>query len=735
MKQIHHILAGLLLLVMATACEKDTDAEIFAPKVTTGTATGIYRKGATLSGSIALTETSIVDRYGILFSNLQSMAEYKELTVTTGESDFSMSIQDLEPGETYYFCSYAHSGYSIVRGEVRSFTTSQSNAPIFDTPVISETGESFFTVSSTLLDEGGSEVMLSGFCYNEAGEDEPTFMDNVVNVETSGNSISATINGLQPGKTYQVRAYGASGNGLAYSGMVTVTTGEAVVPFLSPVEFIETTLTSMTIKASVLEAGSAEVTDVGFCLSTTNPEPTMDDECISCGKDMEEFGLTKDNLTPGTTYYIRAYAVNEYGIGYSETLEWTSNIAEVAYLYNGSDFNSRIRQLANGGEITFTEADSIIRKIEFKTNVYSHSSEDYEDISENAHVPIYASFNKADGLLTVYTPSNRIEVMDASYLFFHLEALQTIDFGNFNITETTTAMNSMFAYCKSLTSLDVSNWNTEKVTSIRAMFSGCSSLTTLDLSNWDTSNVTEMHTMFGDCYTLTSLNVSKWDTSKVTTMASMFFCCKALTSLDISNWDTSNVTEMYFMFEGCQKLTSLNVSKWNTSNVTTMHEMFRACYELNNLDISSWNTSNVTNMDCMFGWCHNLPSLDLSKWDTSKVTDINEMFIQCTGMTTLNLSNWDISNVTNMDKLFRDCYSLTQLNISNWNLNKSLSYTEMFENCTITSKLCEITATQVTQDFLLGITETTGMEPSHYIWVNANAGSGNSFEDIPNQGW
>ena len=40
------------------------------------------------------------------------------------------------------------------------------------------------------------------------------------------------------------------------------------------------------------------------------------------------------------------------------------------------------------------------------------------------------------------------------------------------------------------------------------MFNGCNSLTTLDVSNWDTSNVTNMSDMFNDCIALTTLDVS-----------------------------------------------------------------------------------------------------------------------------------------------------------------------------------------------------------------------------------
>ena len=54
----------------------------------------------------------------------------------------------------------------------------------------------------------------------------------------------------------------------------------------------------------------------------------------------------------------------------------------------------------------------------------------------------------------------------------------------------------MFSWCYSLTSLNISKFNTDNVTDMRYMFSGCSSLTSLNLSNFNTNNVTNMSGMF-----------------------------------------------------------------------------------------------------------------------------------------------------------------------------------------------------------------------------------------------
>ena len=54
----------------------------------------------------------------------------------------------------------------------------------------------------------------------------------------------------------------------------------------------------------------------------------------------------------------------------------------------------------------------------------------------------------------------------------------------------------MFSKCSSLTSLNLSNFKTNKVTNMSYMFSKCSSLTILNLSNFNTNNITDMSEMF-----------------------------------------------------------------------------------------------------------------------------------------------------------------------------------------------------------------------------------------------
>ena len=197
-------------------------------------------------------------------------------------------------------------------------------------------------------------------------------------------------------------------------------------------------------------------------------------------------------------------------------------------------------------------------------------------------------------------------------------------------TDSVTDMSSMFEFCESLTSLDVSSFNTAKVTDMYRMFNFCARLTSLDLSSFNTANVTNMRNMFSNCDWFTSLDVSSFNTAKVTDMSYMFMCCRWLTSLDLSSFNTAKVTDMTSMFMGCDSLTSLDLSSFNTANVTDMSFMFYGCESLTSLDLSSFNTANVTSMSGMFQSCSDLTTVYCDKdWQGDVVQDSKDMFTDC----------------------------------------------------------------------------------------------------------
>ena len=273
---------------------------------------------------------------------------------------------------------------------------------------------------------------------------------------------------------------------------------------------------------------------------------------------------------------------------------------------------------------------------------------------------------------------------NCAYMFHNCKTLTSLDLSNFG-TSNVTNMSWMFYSCRNLTSLDVTNFDTSKVTTMVSMFNYCDNLISLDVANFDTSNVTDMSNMFTECTDLTSLDVTNFDTSNVTNMYAMFSYCSSLTSLDVSNFNTNKVTDMSNMFYFCPSLLSLDVTNFNTSNVTKMGGMFSKCNTLTSLDLSNFDTSKVTSMYSMFEGCGKLTSLNLSNFDTSKVTIMYNMFTECYKLTSLDVSSFNTSNVTNMSSMFQSCTGLTSLDLSNFDTSNVTNMSSMFKNNILTS--------------------------------------------------
>ena len=222
-----------------------------------------------------------------------------------------------------------------------------------------------------------------------------------------------------------------------------------------------------------------------------------------------------------------------------------------------------------------------------KKKVYGYLTDSgLKDSTDNTKV-LYNLYIVSDG--KIFAP------FSSSTMFNKFKNLTQINFNNNFDTSKATGMSSMFKYCSSLTSLNLSDFNTTNVTYMNNMFCGCSSLTSLDLSSFNTSNVTNMNYMFYGCSSLTNLELSSFNTSNVINMGSMFQNCSSLTSLNLSSFNTSNTTAMYYMFQNCSSLTSMDLSSFNTSRLILLNNMFYGCSKLTttinlmNTDISKYS--------------------------------------------------------------------------------------------------------------------------------------------------
>ena len=80
------------------------------------------------------------------------------------------------------------------------------------------------------------------------------------------------------------------------------------------------------------------------------------------------------------------------------------------------------------------------------------------------------------------------------------------------------------------------------------MFHFCRNLTTVDLSSFNTKNVTDMSNMFNNCWKLKEINLSNFESNKVQNMQWMFYWCGELLAVDFSKFYLKKVNNKFQIF-------------------------------------------------------------------------------------------------------------------------------------------------------------------------------------------
>ena len=170
---------------------------------------------------------------------------------------------------------------------------------------------------------------------------------------------------------------------------------------------------------------------------------------------------------------------------------------------------------------------------------------------------------------------NTTNVTNMTNMFDNCSSLRSLDVSSFNTSKVGGygGFKEMFSSCKSLETLDISNFDFSNVKEgsyygLNGLFKNCTKLSTIYLPQTVTfkNSGISLNNMFSSCSSLTSLDLSNFDTSNVQYMESMFSSCSSLTSLDLSNFDTSKVSEMKHMFQNCSKLSNLTLGNDWASN-------------------------------------------------------------------------------------------------------------------------------------------------------------------------
>ena len=305
-----------------------TSNEVSLPVVTTNEVEDVTETTAICSGEVSADGGSDVIEKGVCWSiNEHPTLDNYFKVAGTGVGEFSVQIEGLTPGTTYYVRAFATNSVGTAYGDEVTFETLPSTVvtiPTVTTNEVTNIEETTATCGGNVTSDGGAEVTDKGVCWSTSPE--PTISDNFTNDGDGIGAFFSELTGLTPGTTYYVRAYATNNQGTAYGDQKEFTTASSAVnvPTVTTNEVTEITQTTATCGGIVTSDGGADVTQRGVCWGTKQNPTVVFNHHTNDGAGMGEFISSITELEPGVTYHVRAYAINSEGVAYGEDVEFTT---------------------------------------------------------------------------------------------------------------------------------------------------------------------------------------------------------------------------------------------------------------------------------------------------------------------------------------------------------------------------------------------------------------------------
>lgn len=326
--------------------QKSFKTEDGIPVVELKTVSNITATGALCKGNVTGDGGLDVTERGFCYSTSQyPQISDKHLAVGSGMGEYSASLTELEVGTTYYVRAYATNGVGTGYSEQQTFLTTSGLATLTTTNAISTA----FTITAggNITENGGFAVNERGICYSSTNS-EPSITDGKLSGGSGNGTFTVTISELTPNTLYHIRAYATNSIGTTYGNVVSVTTKDGVAN-VSTRDIVNITALTATGGVSVTDAGGATLKSCGICWSTAQ-NPTISDSHVEGGTQLGTYSCNMTELTPNTTYYVRAYATTDVTIAYSNQVSFKT--ASGLPILTTATTTATSKTISSGGNIT-----------------------------------------------------------------------------------------------------------------------------------------------------------------------------------------------------------------------------------------------------------------------------------------------------------------------------------------------------------------------------------------------
>lgn len=300
--------------------EKEFTTVMGSPSVTTKSVTNITVSTATCGGNVTNDGGGTITTRGVCWSTTSNPTiAHNHTTDGTGVGEFTSYITELDNNTTYYVRAYAISSYGTAYGEERSFTTQEGLAMLTTNGITNITATSAIG-GGNIIDDGGYSIIARGVCWSIS--QNPTITDNHTTDGTGIGMFTSNISGLTYNTNYYVRAYATNSKGTSYGEEVMFSTSK-LPPVVTTEDISSITSNTAICGGNVTDNGGSTVSARGVCWSTSQ-NPTTSNSHTSDGNGNGTFVSVLSGLNESTTYYVRAYAINEIGTSYGEQKSFTT---------------------------------------------------------------------------------------------------------------------------------------------------------------------------------------------------------------------------------------------------------------------------------------------------------------------------------------------------------------------------------------------------------------------------
>lgn len=332
--------------------------------VNTGAVTNITLTSADVAAVVTSTGTTPVTQHGIVWSktnqNPTTTDSVSALGALAAPASYNSSLSNLSPATIYYVRAYVTNNAGTNYGNVVSFTTLSNTAPSVTSDSVISISTNSAIAKGIIINIGSSPVTQYGHVWSSVNN-VPTINDSKSQLGTANaaTNFNSQLIGLTASTTYFVRAYATNNTGTSYGTVITFTTGAntnalptVTTDSIVQIDYNLNPLNSADLYGTIRDTGSSNITNWGHVWSSTNTTPTINDSKSDINGHFAnilpyKFGSSPRNvLTPGTTYYVRTYAINNFGISYGNTISFTTATYSLATVSTGPAVN-----------ITFTTAD------------------------------------------------------------------------------------------------------------------------------------------------------------------------------------------------------------------------------------------------------------------------------------------------------------------------------------------------------------------------------------------